>query len=334
MPTSSTIDRAAESCWSASSSTKRRDPEAMSRRRASSSSSSSRSRPTYGRSRAHSCGRRRVHEEGGLLAGAQVAGGALAGAGRIAEDSDEVVHELEGDTQPPSRLPEAAGGGVARRSQHCARLEGQGERVRAGLLLLHRKALGQRGGRQVERQPDVGKLAGGRGVQCGVQQVEQSADDLCRGAARRHRADRGGQGEVPRQDGGGDPVGLRIARRRAGGPRLGAERPADVEPAAPHVVTVDDVVVDDERGVQQLHRGADLDRGRSARAAQRVVGRDHECRPEPLAALGGGAEGLPEPGVLGIDRRGAGQSRVEQASESLVGVCGHRSSQLGLPYNG
>ena len=98
---------------------------------------------------------------------------ALAGARRVAEDADEVVDELEGDPQHPTGLAEPVDRLLVGAGEHGTGLQGQGEGVGARLLRLHRQALGEGGGAEVEREAYVGELAGRGRVQGGVEEVEQ-----------------------------------------------------------------------------------------------------------------------------------------------------------------
>ncbi len=261
-----------------------------------------------------------VGEEGSLLAGAEVAGDGLAGPLRVSEDAEQVVDQLEGDPQHPPGLAEQGHGLVVRCGEHGPGLQGQGERVGAGLLLLHRQALPQRRTADAEREAYVGQLARGGRVQRRVEEVEEPVRHVGGCAAGRDRADRGGQGEVTGQDAGGAAVRRGLL---GGGPGVmgpGVEGAAHVGPAAADVVAVDDVVVDHEGRVEQLHRRPHVGRGGRARAAEGVVGRDHERRPEPLAALGRRDQRVPETGVVGTGRRRARAAAVEQPPQGLIGA--------------
>ena len=180
-----------------------------------------------------------------------------------------------------------------------------------------------------EGQPYVGELAGRGGVQRRVEEVEEPVRHLGGRAAGGDRADRGGQGEVAGQD------ARRPAERRggvdagAGGDGAGVEGAAHVGPAAADVVAVDDVVVDDEGGVEELDRGTHLDGRGGDGPAERVVGGGQQLGAEALAALGGGGQGVPEPGVLGVGGARAGTALLEQPPQGLVGgAWAHWSSNL------
>ena len=73
------------------------------------------------------------------------------------------------------------------------------------------------------------------------------------------------------------------ASARPGRERAVAVAAGDVRGAAAHEVAVDDVVVHDQRGVQQLERGADVGGRLEVGAAERLVRGEHHARAEPLA---------------------------------------------------
>src|SRR3954469_2152468 len=66
----------------------------------------------------------RVGEEGRLLAGAEVGGGALAGDRRVAEDADDVVEELEGDAERAAGLAQPGDGRLVRPRERSPCLQG------------------------------------------------------------------------------------------------------------------------------------------------------------------------------------------------------------------
>ena len=138
---------------------------------------------------------------------------------------------------------------------------------------------------------------------------------------------RRGRGRRP----GSPAVRPRPSRLGAGarGEGLRAEGTAHVEAGRGAVVPVDDVVVDDEGGVEELDRGADLRRRGGAVppsascAAVDQLGRNR--LPPSVAA----AEGVPEPGVLRGRLSLRGRGPLEQRLQGLVGrEWAHRSSSL------
>ena len=273
------------------------------------------------RIRSHCRGGARVGQERGLLAGAQVAGRRTcpdrAGSPKTPRRSSTSWKEIP-STRPAS--PSWATVSSSAAASTAPGLQGQGEGVGAGLLLLHRQALAQRRAADAEREAYVGQLARGGRVQRRVEEVEQpvltsvGAPQVAtaRTAAVRARS--------PARIAGGAAVRRGLL---GGGPGVvgpGVEGAAHVGPAAAHVVAVDDVVVDHEGRVEQLDRRPHVGRGGRGGAAEGVVGRDHERRPEPLAALGGRGQRVPEAGVVGTGRRRARAAAVEQPTQGLIGA--------------
>ena len=202
----------------ASSSTKRREPEAVEQAPDLDSSASVEVASDVESDPLPLGGGAGVGEERRLLARAQVAGRALAGPGGVAEDAEEVV-ERAGRRCPGPVRPLRAGRPSPSSTPASTRsgLQREGEGVGAGLLLLHGQALGEGRGAGAQRESYVGELAGRRRVQGGVEEVQEPVGGRGRGAAGGDGADRGGEREVAGQDAGG------AARRRR--PRRGRPRP-------------------------------------------------------------------------------------------------------------
>src|SRR5690606_9316613 len=102
----------------------------------------------------------------GLLALPQVAPGTLAGGHRIAPDTKQVVHGLEGQAEVVAVLLQHVRGLLGRPAEYCPDGNGAGQQ-RTGLVALHLQAL-------LDRDPftvlegdvlglTVDELAGGRG---------------------------------------------------------------------------------------------------------------------------------------------------------------------------
>ena len=156
-----------------------------------------------------------------------------------------------------------------------------------------------------EREVDVDELARGAREERVVHDLEQAGADAAGDAAAVDEAVGVEQREVARDDGGADPVVLGVGIRLPRGERPVAEDARDVRQSPAHEVAVDDVVVHAQRRVQQLERGADA-RGRlEVTAPERLVGREHHARPEPLAAGRRRLDGVPQRGICKPQRLGA-----------------------------
>ena len=145
-----------------------------------------------------------------------------------------------------------------------------------------------------EREVHVDQLAGRAREQRVVHDLDQAAAHDVADSAAVDEPVGVEEGEVAGDHGRADPAvlgrGIRGARRE----RAIAVGAGEVRGAAPREVAVDDVVVHDERGVQQLERRPDAGRRLGVGAAERVVGGEHHARPEPLAADRVRLELLPE----------------------------------------
>jgi hypothetical protein len=100
--------------------------------------------------------------------------------------------------------------------------------------------------------------------------------------------------------------------------------------AAPGEVAIDDVVVDDQRRVEELEGGADAGAGHRVSTAEALVGRDHHARAEPLAADGVALEHAPQIDVPVAEALGAAFGGGEEVGQDAVDqFCRVRPSRVG-----
>jgi len=155
-----------------------------------------------------------------------------------------------------------------------------------------------------EAERDIGELTGRTDVDGVVEEVEQPSGRAHVGAAERDLAGGADQGEVACQDPSGEAEGGTVLQ--GGLARNGpcGEGPRDVDCAPPDEVTVDHVVVDDERRMEQLEPHGHAPRHLVVAAPVGVIGRSHQRRSEPLAGCCRPTERSPELEiVLSVVRR-------------------------------
>ena len=115
--------------------------------------------------------------------------------------------------------------------------------------------------------------------------------------------------EVTGEQGRGDPPRLRCGARGSEEHGLGGELTGDVHLSSPDGVVVDDIIVDDQADVQQLHRAGGVRRGLRCRASQALMGIDEQAGPDHLSAQRHPRQRFPELFVLlGADSRASPSS--------------------------
>ena len=161
-------------------------------------------------------------------------------------------------------------------------LEGVG-----GRLVLHH--LQDRGGGVllgVEGQPDVGVLTRGAAQDRFVVNVQHGPAPVLRNVQSGQEALCCRQQDVTCKNRRGLPPGLRLLGRAAAVQRIRVEAAVDVRGAAPVQVAVDDVVVREQREMQQLGSARGLDRRGHVDSAQVAEGPHQQQRTHLLAVEG------------------------------------------------
>ena len=202
------------------------------------------------------------HQDGALALD-EVVAGRLAGGGRVSEDAEQVVAQLEGLAEREPEGAEDAQLLLAASCQRRADVQRSLDGVLRGLVAQH-----GHGGIDVGHAPglhrDVEELAGDHLGAAAVEDVERGHDPVARQTAVPQQLVGPAQQQVTQQDRGGRAVLLRVAPP-AVPPVLGREAAVGRRPAAPGVGGVHVVVVHQGAGVQQLQRRA------HARTSRRLV---------------------------------------------------------------
>ena len=291
----------------------------------------------WGAHRAPPLGATGQGDEGRLLRFAQVHAGVATGLRGGTERADQVVDELEREAEVGAARGERRGIRLVGTGEHGAGGERGGEGVDGRLVVSGRDEAVVFGLRVGGRMLDIGELSRGGDENRVVEQIEKAGAQVGGQIDRRDQPGRLIEEHVARED------RRRLAdagrRRRCGAvtERATAELPGDVRHAATHRVVVDHVVVDDERGVQQLERRGDgccgipAPVGTSAGAERREHERGTEALPAGCRADHRGrevVECVAEPGPSLLQPCQGGVDRVVDGGASDRGDAGDHGAAL------
>ncbi len=205
-------------------------------------------------------------DQHGALALDQVVAGRLAGRLRVAEDTEQVVAQLERLAERQPDRGELRLSGVIRARQRGADVQRALDGVLRGLVAQY----GHRGvdvGLAAGLHRDVEELAGDHLRSAQVEQVHGRADPVPRQPAAAQHLVGPAEQQVAEQDRPGGTVLLGVAAPPVA-TMLGTERVMRGRTAPPGVGRIHVVVVHEGARVQQLEGGAGADQGRRRRPGQ------------------------------------------------------------------
>ena len=266
-------------------------------------------------------------DQGRPLVLAKVGAGVPSRLLRRAERSDEVVDELEGESEASCGVSEHAQRFGVGAAENRPRLQGGAERVHRGLVEGGIEGRSARGMPHGDAVLDVGELPGRRDHDRVVEERQKAVAGRIVGVGHGHQPERLVQQDVAGEDGGGVPEQSSTVGVGAAVLRAQPELSADVRHAAAHRVVVDHVVVHDERGVQQFERCRHRQGGRGVGVigAERVEGCRDQRRPQPLAAVRRPRDGIRQRSERGAQLHGAiadpGQRPVDRDLQARVRRC-------------